>query len=381
MISKSENVLKSNNWSKKKIIDILKLEYGKGLTKSERINGAYPVYGSGGIIGLHNKSLINTFGLIVGRKGSIGTIYFSKKPFFPIDTVYYITNQNYKELQFIYYFLQAIGLEKLNSDAAVPGLNRNWIHSLDTIYPIQKLRFKIAAVLSAYDDLIENNNRRIAILEKMAEEIYKEWFVRMRFPNHENTKFVKGVPEGWEVIDLGYKIKFERGKNLTLNETISGKIPVVSAGIKPTSFHNKYNVEAPVITISSSGANAGYINLYLENIWASDCSFLNKKNQPNIFYYYCLVKAMQKNITLLQRGAAQPHVYPKDIARLKIYNSDLKIISKFEKIAEMVFEQIQNLKNKNQILNQTRDRLLPRLISGKLSVEELNIKFPKSMEE
>ena len=117
------------------------------------------------------------------------------------------------DLKFIYYLLTTLKLEEYNNDAAVPGLNRNLAHKLKLQIPDLETQRKIADVLSTYDELIENNNRRIEILEKTAEEIYKEWFVRMRFPGHENTKFIKGIPEGWEVKRVGDLGRVETGKH------------------------------------------------------------------------------------------------------------------------------------------------------------------------
>lgn len=111
----------------------------------------------------------------------------------------------------MYYYLKILGLDKYNTDAAVPGLNRNLAHNIKIQIPDLETQEKIAHILSTYDELIENNNRRIQILEKSAEEIYKEWFVRMRFPGHENTKFEKGIPEGWEVKRIGNIISFDIG--------------------------------------------------------------------------------------------------------------------------------------------------------------------------
>jgi type I restriction enzyme S subunit len=238
---------------------------------------------------------------------------------------------------------------------------------------------KIAGILSAYDDLIENNNKRIKILEEMAQMLYKEWFVDFKFPNHQNTKFVDSefgkIPEGWEVVDLDKKIDIRKGKNITKNTVKDGNIPVVAGGLSPAYYHNEFNTEAPVITVSASGANAGYVNLYHSNIWASDCSFIDKKTTPFVCFYYLFLKNKQIEITGLQRGSAQPHVYPKDLMGLKIFNIPNSLISGFEEKILPIFLLLKNLDQKNTHLKQTRDLLLPRLISGELSVENLQVKY------
>ena len=154
---------------------------------------------------------------------------------------------------------------------------------------------------------------------------------------------------------------------------VHGEIPVVSAGINPSGFHNTSNVNGPVVTISASGANAGYISYYLRNIWAADCSYINNEMTPYIFYYFSFVKFNSKEITNLQRGAAQPHVYLKDVARISIIDPKIETIKEFEKIAVNMFNEIGILRKKIINLRQTRDFLLPKLISGKVDVSELDI--------
>lgn len=230
---------------------------------------------------------------------------------------------------------------------------------------------KIASILSAYDELIENNKQRIKLLEEMAEEIYKEWFVRLRFPNYENTEFVDGLPLGWEEGFLGELLTFKKGRNITATTITEGNVPVVAGGLSPAYFHDTPNTVSPTITVSASGASAGYVNFYFEDIWASDCSYLDTKATKFIYFSYVLMKNKQTEIFFLQKGSAQPHVYPKDIMSLKLVKPPLELIHKFETLIQPFFEEIKILKQKNQLLQQTRDLLLPRLISGKLSVASL----------
>ena len=251
--------------------------------------------------------------------------------------------------------------------AAQPGINAKILGRFNFKIPNLKIQDKIAAILSSYDDLIEKNNRKIAILQQMAEELYKEWFVRFRFPGYKTVRFYKGLPESWEygtIKDLG---SFVRGKNITADEMEEGDIPVISAGIEPSGFHNESNVQGISLTISSSGANAGFLRINYSDIWAADCSFLN--DLENIFYMYELLNNMRPCIDNLQRGAAQPHVYPKDINKLKIVLPPIQLRTKFNEIAKQVHLAIATLQKQNKNLTQQRDLLLPRLMSGKLKVK------------
>ncbi|MEI6209366.1 MAG: restriction endonuclease subunit S [Desulfuromonadales bacterium] len=123
-----DDEVKPKGWEEKRVEDILELAYGKALKASERINGNVPVYGSGGITGYHNVALVNGPSIIVGRKGTVGSLFWEDKPFFPIDTVFYVKPE--APLTYCFYLLQSLGLEAMNTDAAVPGLNRNNVYRL-----------------------------------------------------------------------------------------------------------------------------------------------------------------------------------------------------------------------------------------------------------
>ena len=252
-----------------------------------------------------------------------------------------------------------------DSSSSRGSLTVKIFEELDINLPKIENQKKIAKVLSNYDDLIENNNKRIKILEEMAQKIYKEWFVDFKFPNHETATFKQ--------TDLGSEVMPKKGKNITKATIKEGNVPVVAGGIEPAYYHNVPNTVAPVITISASGANAGYINLYYQDIWASDCSYIDTTMTHYVYYYYLLLKYNQIKVTNMQRGAAQPHVYPQDLAQLKIKIPEEKVIGKFNEIITPFFSEISNLSLKNQTLKQTRDLLLPRLISGEIDVENMEI--------
>ena len=223
---------------------------------------------------------------------------------------------------------------------------------------------RIASTLSAYDILIENNRRRIQLLEQSAQLLYKEWFVHLRFPGHEHTTITDGVPEGWERKILGDIVDVAKGRNITKDSANYGIVPVVAGGLSPAYYHNIANTVGPVITISASGANAGYVNLYHENIWASDCSYIDRTSTKYLCYFYLLLASKQKEIFGFQKGVAQPHVYPKDLKRLPLLVPTNTTIKLFEESVSYSFLQIGQILSKNKLLAKARDLLLPRLISG-----------------
>lgn len=272
------------------------------------------------------------------------------------DYVYYVLKYNLKQLK-MFDSGTASGRENV-SKSAFSSININILTKKDN-------QIKVGKILSNYDDLIENNNKRIKILEEMAQKIYKEWFVDFKFPNHETATFKQ--------TDLGSEVMPIKGKNITKAIIKKGNVPVVAGGIEPAYYHNIPNTVAPVITVSASGANAGYINLYYQDIWASDCSYIDTTMTPYVYYYYLLLKYNQIKVTNMQRGAAQPHVYPKDLAQLKIKIPEENVIREFNEIITPFFSEISNFSLKNQTLKQTRDLLLPRLISGEIDIENLEV--------
>lgn len=265
--------------------------------------------------------------------------------------------------------------------SAQPGMNAKAFEKFDFPYVEYDTQIKISNILSKFDELIKNNNKRISILERMAEKVYEEWFVKFRFPEYKNYCFIDAKPYGWicgnksnmsipsnwhfgRLDEIG---KFVRGKNITSTEMQEGEIPVVSAGIEPSGYHNEANVKGKSLTMSASGANAGYLKYNLNDIWAADCSYY--QNDENIWFVYSSLKFIESAIKNLQVGSAQPHVYAKNINKLNIIIPEEKYIKMYNDFVNPMFEEIRTLNEKNIILVKQRDLLLPRLMSGKLEVK------------
>ena len=272
---------------------------------------------------------------------------------------------------YVYYYLrqQSDSLNKLAIGGAQQNLNALTIKKFKIALPSLPTQQKIASILSAYDLLIENNTRRIRLLEQMAENLYKEWFIRFRFPEHENVEMVNGLPKGWKINSLKEICEFKRGRNITSAEMCDGIIQVISAGVAPSGYHNKANVHGVSVTMSSSGANAGYISIHYDDIWAADCSYISEKETEDIYYVYELLNNIRQVINNFQIGAAQPHVYPKDINRIKTCVPPKELRIKANTNLSKIHKEIHKLYKQNQLLTRQRDLLLPRLMRGKLEVK------------
>jgi type I restriction enzyme S subunit len=256
----------------------------------------------------------------------------------------------------------------LGGGAAQPNMSGRQIEAVEIPFPPPHVQASIGGILSAYDDLVENNRRRMALLEEGARQLYREWFVRLRFPGHEHTPMNSGVPEGWDRQSLAELVDIRRGKNITKEVAEGGSVAVVAGGLEPAYFHNVANARGPVVTISASGANAGYVNIYLEDIWASDCSFISSECTPHVYYFYCQLKHRQSELFALQKGAAQPHVYPKDLHRLDVVNPPTRLLQDFTETVQPSLSLIANLSAQIRQLRTARDLLLPRLMSGDIVV-------------
>jgi type I restriction enzyme S subunit len=378
-------------WEEKRLGEVAPFIYGKALTAEKRKSGKYKVFSSAGVCGFSDNALAKR-GIIIGRKGSVGTVFLSESPFYCIDTAFYIDNvDDCCDMKFLFYYMTLLNLESYNNDAAVPGLNRILAHKLKIKIPDLPTQQRIADILSAYDDLIENNNKRIALLEKAAQELYKEWFVRFRFPGHETTRFVNGLPEGWEVkrikdiatVKSGYAFKSEwwqndgvpvvKIKDIQNNTIDMSDFSYVSEEIANKAKH--FFVTAGDLLIAMTGATIGKIALVPKSDKMTVNQrvgkfFLGKEPIKRVPFLFCLFlqnSIQEQIITIANSNAAQPNISPFDIEKLKIfYNTE--IIARFNDVLTPSFQKIINLRAQNQNLAKQRDLLLPRLMSGKLEV-------------
>ena len=259
--------------------------------------------------------------------------------------------------------------------ATMPNLNTGILERVPVFYPTDRaIQEKIAAILSAYDDLIDNNQRRIALLEKMAEEIYREWFVRLRFPGYEKVKFVKGVPEDWEVSKLSSVLELCYGKALKDGDRVPGEFHVYgSGGVVGT--HNEALVKVPSLVVGRKG-NVGSVYWPDRGFFPIDTVYFVQSELPNSFLYFLL-----RSMNFINNDAAVPGLNRNQAYSNLLFLPPISHIKKYAEITEPQFEMKRLLTRQNEKLIATRDQLLPRLISGKLSVDKLDIQFPPSVEE
>ena len=289
---------------------------------------------------------------------------------FPDSIMGFVPFEGVANTRFIKYCFDRLqrDCKQISQGTAQDNLSWEKLSTIKFCIPEYKEQCRIADILSAYDDLIENNQKQIKLLEEAAQRLYKEWFVDLRFPGHENTEIVDGVPEGWHRGTGGQIAEFKRGRTITKAQVKGGNVPVVAGGLEPAYYHNVANTKAPVITISASGANAGFVRLYGVDVFASDCSFVDGLGTESLFFVYEFLKESKVSIDQLQKGSAQPHVYAKDINAMKITIPEKEYLERFDRCAKVNFNKIKTLQGHNERLKTARNLLLAKLMSGEVEV-------------
>jgi type I restriction enzyme S subunit len=317
----------------------------------------------------------------------------------PSDVTRALLNQNAVRLtaindmdnNYLYFLLRSPEFKKYIINTAQGAANQAAI----TLESIKRFTFKlpevntqrkISSILSTYDDLIENNLKRIKILEEMVQMIYREWFVNFRFPGHEKVKMVKSelgmIPEGWEIIKLGEMLEFQKGKKATniYHQPLNNSIPyLLIDGLRNRSFLYTDDKTMPIakkdnILMVMDGASSGQVFIGFEGAVGSTIGIYRIKDTNNLFSYlvYFFLKNNFKTISEKNIGSAIPHANKDFIASMKIVTPKSNIVILFSDFVSDIFKQIDVLERKTLNLRKTRDLLLPKLISGEIDIENVD---------
>lgn len=247
----------------------------------------------------------------------------------------------------------------------VAGAQRNLsggiIRSFKVLCPPLRMQQRIADILSAYDDQIENNRRRMALLEDAARQLYREWFVRFRFPGHEHAHIIDGVPDGWELVRLGDRMTLHYGKALKTDDRVEGPCPVYgSSGIVGT--HEKALVAGPGIVIGRKG-NVGSVFWCPKDYWPIDTTYFIDAPTSNLWLYYTL-----RHMHFISTDVAVPGLNRDFAYSRPLLVPEPRILRDFIETTAPLHEQIGKLEEMNEKLRAARDLLLPRLMSGEIAV-------------
>lgn len=355
--------------------EALTFQRGFDITKDGQRDGPYPVISSSGPKTTHAEYKVRGPGVVIGRKGSLGTVFYSEADYWPHDTTLWVKDFHGNDPRFAYYFLQTMGFERLDAGASNPSLNRNHIHTIPVRWPSLPVQRRIAGILSVYDDLIENNQRRIKILEEMARSLYREWFVHFRFPGHDKVKMVPSslgqIPQGWEVKKLGDVADISWGDTSTTKASYveEGFAAYSASGLDGKLDH--YDFDRTGIVLSAIGAQCGKTWL-ARGKWScikNTIRFWSKDGSISTEFVFI---ATEDQNFWPRRGAAQPFISQGEAEQIDLLIPDRAMMKRFTIFAAASLERIATLEAQNQNLRCTRDLLLPRLLSGQIELKSMD---------
>lgn len=336
--------------------------------------------------------------IIYTRTGQVGLVFTGQSGVIHNNCFKIIPDNKLVNKSFLYWILKSKYMynyvNTLASGAAQPDLTHSKFKNIKIKIPDLETQEKIAQVLSSYDELIENNNRRIELLEKMAEEIYKEWFVRMRFPGHEEVKFEKDIPEGWEYFKLEDICNLVRGISYSTKdiETESGTPMLTLKSINPYGGYNNYGIKyfngelsdrhllkstdilMAITDMTQDRRVIGHVamvpNLSKELVFSADLILLkNIKINKYFFYSYLRYGDLSNNIGMFSNGANVLHLNQRILNKIKFIIPSENLMNEYGNIQKTMVEKINYINKQNQNLIKQRDMLLPRLMNGTIEVK------------
>jgi type I restriction enzyme S subunit len=381
------------SWQNCTLGDVVKLQRGHDLPERLRVDGPIPIVSSSGITGRHNVAKAEPPGVVTGRYGTIGEVFFLEEPYWPLNTALYVVDFKSNNPRFAAYLLRNTLKNYQSEKAAVPGVDRNVLHLLKVRAPDRQLQERIVSILSGYDDLIENNRRRIALLDEAAQMLYREWFVRFRFPGYEHVNIIDGIPEKWEVKPtVATCSTYDDGDWLVTKDQGGPDYRIIQiSNIGNNCFietgNDRYITEETLRRLNCHEVLPGDIvvsrmprpigrgwmvsDMPFRMVTAVDVTIV-RPDQKQILPYYLLhhinsdqnIARCEANAT----GTTRPRISRKRMGGLPILLPPVSLQRQFSDFAENAHRLRTNLFGQNQKLAQARDILLPRLLNGEIAV-------------
>ena len=391
----------AGEWKETTVGEFSPFSYGKNLPAEKRKQGRIPVVSSAGISGAHDEALVESKGIVIGRKGTVGSLTYCDRPFWPIDTAFFIADEpERRDLRFTFYLLHTLNLSDMNSDSAVPGLNRANAHARKVRIPPIAEQKAIAAVLGALDDKIELNRRMNATLEAMARALFRSWFVDFdpvrakldgrkpigldettaaRFPSTFDETAGGHIPHAWrvgsiyEISNVIYGAPFASS---LFNAEKLGKplirirdLPNESPAVFTTEVHTKgYLLQPGDIAVGMDGEFRAYLWAGVES-WLNQrcCVFAPKPGFSAAFVRNSIIAPLAQ-VEATETATTVIHLGKNDIDRFTVIIPDAPVAEAFKRQCQPWYDQIVANKQQSRTLATLRDTLLPKLLSGELSV-------------
>lgn len=351
-------------WQTSPLGQLVRFRNGKSIRPGGE--GQYAVFGSNGLIGRSEEFLYRD-AIILGRVGAYcGSVAYCPDAFWASDnTIVVEPNEDVFDTRFAFYALTGANLSRWAGGAAQPLITQTALRGVKILIPSLDVQRRIAGILSTYDDLIDVNTRRMAILEEMTGRLFDEWFVRFRFPGHQIEKFVKAnggiVPASWQGHTLDNLIELRYGKALKADKRVVGPFPVYgSSGI--VGWHNEALVEGPGIIVGRKG-NVGAVHWCHHSFYPIDTVFYVSTSWPLSFVYHVL-----RGQKFLNSDSAVPGLNRNQALRTVVGLPSRTLAAEFDRHAGNSMQLLAKLAEVNIALHNARDLLLPKLLSGEIDL-------------
>lgn len=390
-----------SQWRDVTLGDVLELKRGYDLPAADRREGTVPIVSSSGRTGFHDQAKVQGPGVVTGRYGTLGAVFYIEEDFWPLNTALYVRDFKGNDPRFVAALLTSLELGRSDGAAAVPGVNRNHLHVLPVTVPDLSTQCQIAEVLGSLDDLIENNRRRIALLEQMAQAIYREWFVQFRHPGYEGVPAgLSMLPDGWTVSTLGDALEVLESGTRPRGGVDPAERGVPSVGAENIIGLGKYKFGADKfvsatffdsmrrgqvrdgdVLLYKDGAHIGRHSMFRDGFPHESCAinehvFRLRARTPltqNYLYFWLDDPATVEAIVGLNSNAAQPGISQAKLSTVELVRPPAMLVAEWDRLVEPVLALLFGLAKRNRTLELVRGMLLPRLITGVIDVSRLNL--------
>jgi type I restriction enzyme, S subunit len=384
-------------WRETTLGEVLTLQRGFDITKKEQRPGSVPVISSSGVGSYHDEARAQGPGVVIGRKGSLGTVFFVDRPYWPHDTTLWVKDFKGNDPYFCYLLLKTLPLAVLDAGSSNPTLNRNHAHLLPVRVPPVVEQQRIGVALAAFDELTETNERRIELLEDLGRSIYREWFVRFRFPGWEEEPFTDTplgrTPAEWQVDRLAKFVTTQYGYTASATEASVGPRFLRGTDINKRSYINWAevpNCEIPlgqiarfrlevgdvcVIRMADPG-KVGIVERPVDAVFASYLVRLRSVDSrltPQLLAHYARDEPYQSWVTGSSTGTTRKSASASVLTEPRIAVPPAHIADRFEREVGAVRAELNALVEQNSVLLRTRDLLLPRIVTGRLDISKVNL--------
>lgn len=381
-------------WRNVSLGSVLELKRGYDLPNASRKDGSVPVISSSGPTGFHSEAKVTGPGVVTGRYGTLGSVFYITEDFWPLNTSLYVRDFKGNNPRYVAELLRTMNLGQYDGAAAVPGLNRNQLHTVSVRVPDLRAQEAIGELAALFDELIDNNRRRVQVLEEMARAIYREWFLKFRYPGHESVPLVDSplgpIPEKWQVqaasgaVQINPSIKIDRSIKhpfIAMGDVSESSMVCYPSETRSGSSGARFvNGDTLLARINPSLQNGktGFVQSLEDGVVGlGSTEFIVMRGRTvGPAFTYCLARQdeFRRNAIASMVGASgRQRVRNEcfDTYYLAVPPSTLS--ESFEAVAAPMFAEVDLLHRQARSLAAIRDLLLPKLVTGQIDVSLLDL--------